>query len=205
MKKNQILLTLALTFFAMLVAKADTQMDPQVVATHNEIRAMRDGLMDAVNKGDIQRELTYLTTNVVVTWHDATVSRGRQGVLDYYNRLMNGPNKVVAAFHAEVKVDELTILYGDNTGIAFGSSVEHFKLTNGTSFDLKGRWTTTMIKENGQWLIASLHVSTNIFDNVMLDMVKKYAYYAVVAAALGGILVGMVAGWLIGRKRKVAP
>ena len=103
-------------------------------ATHNALRAMRDGLMDAVNKGDIDREVSFLATNVVVTWHDATVSRGRNGVRDYYNKMMNGPTKAVADFHADVNVDELTILYGDSTGIAFGSSVEHFKLVNGKSF-----------------------------------------------------------------------
>jgi hypothetical protein len=196
MKNIGILLTLALSCFASAAADANSAVE----ATHNELRALRDGLMADVNKGDIEHELTYLTTNVVITWHNAEVSRGREGVRDYYNRMMSGPNKVVAGFHAEVNVDELTILYGENTGIAFGSSVEHFKLTNGGSFDLKGRWTITMVKEDGHWLVASLHVSTNIFDNVMLDMAKKYAIRVVcVAFVVGGIL-----GWLVGRRRKAA-
>ena len=194
MKKIQILSTLAMICLTVVVARADSQVE----ATHNALRAMRDGLMDAVNKGDIDRELTYLTTNVVVTWHDATVSRGRDGVRDYYNRMMNGPNKVVADFHATINVDELTILYGDSTGIAFGSSVEHFKLVNGKSFDLKGRWTATMVKQDGRWLVAALHVSTDIFDNVMLDMMKKYAIRATCIA----LIVGIVLGWLIGRIRR---
>lgn len=198
MKNIGILLTLLLS--CLVSSAATTNTNSAVEATHNEIRAMRDGLMDAVNKGDIEHELTYLTTNVVVTWHNAEVSRGREGVRDYYNRMMNGPNKVVADFHAEIKVDELTILYGENTGIAFGSSLEHFKLANGGSFDLNGRWTTTMVKEDGHWLIASLHVSTNIFDNVMLDKVKKYAIRAVGVA----LVVGLILGWLIGRGRKAA-
>ncbi|HUA64536.1 MAG TPA: nuclear transport factor 2 family protein [Alphaproteobacteria bacterium] len=196
MKKIQALLLLVASFLAIAVARADSQIE----ATHNALRAMRDGLMDAVNKGDIDRELTYLTTNVVVTWHDATVSRGREGVRDYYNRMMNGPNKVVSDFHAEINVDELTILYGDSTGIAFGSSLEHFKLVNGNSFDLKGRWTATMIKQDGHWLVASLHVSTNIFDNVMLDIMKKYA----IRAAWTALIVGFILGWLIGRIRRKA-
>lgn len=175
-----------------------TAADAQIEATHNALRAMRDGLMDAVNKGDIDRELTYLTTNVVVTWHDATVSRGRGGVRDYYNRMVNGPNKVVADFHATINVDELTILYGDSTGIAFGSSLEHFKLVSGKSFDLKGRWTATMVKQDGRWLVAALHVSTNIFDNVMLDMMKQYAIRATCIA----FVVGIVLGWFIGRIRR---
>jgi len=105
----------------------------------------------------------------------------------------------VDKFSADINVDELTLLPTENTGISFGSSVEHFKLTNGRSFDLKGRWTATLIKEGGQWLVASLHVSTNIFDNVMLDMAKKYAVRAVVISIIAGGLVG----WLVGRRRKV--
>jgi len=196
MKKIGILLTLVLSCLASSAANTNSAVE----ATHNELRALRDGLMDAVNKGDIERELTYLTTNVVVTWHNAEVSRGRDGVRDYYNRLTSGPNKMVDKFSAEINVDELTILYGENTGIAFGSSVEHFKLTNGRSFDLKGRWTITMVKEDGRWLIATLHVSTNIFDNVMLDMEKKYAIRAIVVA----LVVGVIVGWLVGRRRKTA-
>jgi len=194
MKKLQIVFVMVLTWLAITTAKAD----PQVEATHNELRAMRDGLMDAVNKGDIERELSYLTTNAVITWHNAEVSRGRDGVRDYYNRMMNGPNKVVAGFHAEINVDELTVLYGDSTGIAFGSSLEHFKLANGSSFDLKGRWTATMIRQGGRWLVASLHVSTNIFDNVILDLMKKYAIRATSIA----FFIGIILGWLIGRIRR---
>jgi ketosteroid isomerase-like protein len=194
MKKNLILIALVLTGITAGIARADSAVE----ATHNELRTLRDNLMDAVNKGDIERELTFLTTNVVVTWHNAEVSRGRSGVREYYNRMMNGPEKVVSEFHAEINVDELTILYGENTGIAFGSSVEHFKLTNGKSFDLKGRWTVTMVKEDGHWLIAALHVSTNIFDNVMLDMLKQYAWRAVAIAAVAGLILG----WLVGRWRR---
>ena len=196
MMKN-ILISLITTLALISIAAKG---DPQTDATHDALRTLRDGLLDAVNKGDIERELTFLTTNVVVTWHNAEVSRGREGVRNYYNRMMNGPNKVVAGFHADVNVDELTILYGDNTGIAFGSSVEHFQLADGKNFDLKGRWTATMIRENGRWLIASLHVSTNIFDNVILDMMKKYIVRAAVVALIAGVLLGWLVG-RIGRKR----
>ena len=169
-------------------------------ATHNELRALRDGLLAAINQGDLERELTYLHPNAVITWHNAEVSRGREGVRAYYNRLMHGPDKLVDRFSTEIAVDELTILHGENTGISFGSSVEHFTLTNGSSFDLKGRWTTTLVRENGHWLVASLHVSTNIFDNVMLDLAKKYT----LRAAGLGLLIGAILGWLIGRRRKAA-
>lgn len=180
------------------------EVDPKLEATHNALRALRDGLMDAINKNDIERQLGFLHTNVVVTWHNAEVSRGREGVRAYYDRLTKGPQKMVEGFSAEVKVDELTALHGENTGIAWGSSTEHFKLTNGRAFDLAGRWTVTLIRENDKWLIASLHVSSNIFDNAIVTMMKDRVMMLAIAVLLFGLLVGGFVGWRMRKPRAVA-
>src|SRR5882724_10846211 len=78
---------------------------------HNELRVLRDGLLDAMTKGDIDRQLTYLHPNVVITWHNAEVSRHLDGVRAYLNRMLTGPNKIVASYTADVTVDELSALY----------------------------------------------------------------------------------------------
>ena len=165
---------------------------------HNELRALRDGLLDAIAKNDLDRELTFMHPNVVVTWHNAEVSRGHAGMRSYLTRMLSGPARVVASFSAEVNVDELSILYGGDAAISWGSSVEHFKLANGKSFDLPGRWSATLVKENGKWLIANLHASDNLFDNPMLHLAQRTAYWA------GGIclVVGVFIGALVARKRK---
>lgn len=169
-------------------------------ATHNALRALRDGLLDAMSKGDIERELTYFHPNAVVTWHNAEVSRGHDGIRAYLNRMLTSAGRVVESYKADVKVDELTILYGGDTGIAFGSAVEHFKMTNGKTFDLPARWSATLVKVGDRWQIASLHASDNLFDNPLLDMAKRTAWWA------GGIalLVGLAAGFLLGRRRRTA-
>jgi len=199
MKPNTVLL--AVTAACLTLSSAAQS---SLEATHNELRALRDGLLDAMNKGDIERQLTYLHTNVVITWHNAEVSRGREGVLAYYKRLTTGPEKMVEKFTAEINVDELTLLYGDDTGISFGSSKEHFTLTNGKKLDLQGRWTATLVKEGGKWLIASLHVSSNLFDNAVFDVVKKTAFRTLCVVFVVAIAVGGLVGWRLGRKRRAA-
>jgi ketosteroid isomerase-like protein len=168
-------------------------------AVHNELRALRDGLIDAMNKGDIDRELSYMHSNVVVTWHNAEVSRGRDGVRSYLTRMLTGPNKIVTSYSATVNVDELTILYGGGTvGISFGSAVEHFKLNDGKTIDLPARWSATLVKEGDKWLVASLHASDNLFDNPVLAMTKSTAYWA----GGGGLLLGLIVGSFLSRRRK---
>jgi uncharacterized protein (TIGR02246 family) len=168
---------------------------------HNELRALRDDLIDAVNKNDRDRVLSHLHKNVVVTWMDGEVSRGPEGVRAYYDRMMTGDQRVVESITINPKVDDLTTLYGENTGVAFGSSDDHFRLRRGLDFDVHSRWTATVVKEDGKWLIAAFHASTSLFDNPLLNMAKKTAWYA------GGIaaVVGLVAGYFLARARTRRP
>ncbi len=153
-----------------------------------------------MRKGDVERELTYFHPNAVVTWHNAEVSRGHDGIRKYLARMLEGPNKVVDSFSADVNVDELTILYGGDTGISFGSAVEHFKMASGMNFDLPARWSATMVKENGRWLIASLHASDDMFDNPLLNMTRRLVWWAAGIALALGLAIGL----LLGRRRRTA-
>jgi hypothetical protein len=170
---------------------------------HNELRTLRDGLVKATNDANIDALLALLHPNVVVTWQNAEVSRGRDGVRAYLTRMMSGPNKVVSHFQTTPTVDELTILYGDSTGVAFGSSHDRFDLTNGMTFDLNGRWSATLVREGGRWLVASFHASTNIFDNPVLDATQKSAVWTGAGGLIVGGLVAMGAMLILrGRRRQ---
>jgi uncharacterized protein (TIGR02246 family) len=181
---------------SLLTLTVQAQEDP----AHQELRALRDGLLAGMNKGDIEAQLPYLHPNVVVTWHNAEVSRGREGVRAYLDRMLHGPSQVVEKFGAEVKVDELSILYGGDTAIAFGSAEEHFTMKGGQVFHVTGRWSATLVKDNGRWLVANLHTSDNIFDNPLLNAAKKALWWA----GGGGLLVGVLGGWLMGRRGRRA-
>ena len=167
---------------------------------HNELRALRDGMLDAIKKADIERQLAYLHPNVVVTWQNAEVSRGRDGVRKYLDRMLTGPNRKVASYNVDLTVDELTILYGGDMGVSFGSSKEHIALTDGTRADFPGRWSATLVKEGDRWLVANLHASSNLFENPLLGAMQRWIYIA----GGGGLVLGLIAGWLVMRRRRTA-
>jgi ketosteroid isomerase-like protein len=188
--------TLALVMFlGALPAFAQTAAEPNH-EIHQALRDLRGRLLTAMNKNDIDGIVRELHPNVIVTWQNAEVSRGPQGVRAYLERMTKSPNHVVLGYHADVNVDELTTLYGNNTGVAYGSSVEQFDLRGGQKFTLKGRWSATLVNENGRWLIASVHASSNLFDNPLINSTKKMMYIAVVIA----FLVALLIGWIVGRR-----
>lgn len=187
--KMKLLLTALACVFTLAARAAE---DP----AHHELRAVRDGLLAGMNSGDIEAQLPFLHPNVVVTWHNAEVSRGRDGVRKYLDRMLNGPTKVVDKFGADVKVDELSLLYGGDTAIAFGSALERFTMRGGRKIEFTGRWSATLVKEDGKWLVANLHTSDNLFDNPLLNSVTK----AVRWLAGGGVALGALVGWLLGRR-----
>ncbi len=170
-------------------------------AIHDALRALKARLMTAVNKNDIDGILAELHPNVVVTWQNAEVSRGRQGVRAYLEAKTKGTNPIVRGYHADINVDELTTLYGENTGVAYGSSIEQFNLAGGQGFTVHGRWSATMVKENGRWLLASIHASSNLFDNPLLNGAKKALYVAVPISFVVALLIGLFLGRRTARAR----
>lgn len=175
-----------------------------VERTHNELRALRDGVIKATNDGNVDALLEFLHPNVVVTWQNAEVSRGRNGVREYLTRMTSGSAKVVRRFQTSPTVDELTILYGGDTGIAFGSSNDRFELSEGMNFDLTGRWSATLVKEGGRWMIASFHASSNLFDNPVLNLATRSAMWTGVGGLVIGGLIALVASALMRRRRRAA-
>jgi ketosteroid isomerase-like protein len=183
----------ALLLVALPLAAAEPNAD-----IHNALRALRVRALEAANKGDIDGVLAQMHPNVVVTWHNAEVSHGREAVRKYLERQLKGPNPIVKSYHADFEVDELTQLHGPTTGIAWGSSTETYDLGRGERFTLHGRWSGTIVNENGQWLLASLHTSSNLFDNPLLHSAKRAIWIAAAIAAVAALLIG----WLLGRRRR---
>jgi hypothetical protein len=60
------------------------------------------------------------------------------------------------------------------------------------------RWTGTLVKKDGKWKVASFHASANAFDNPILWIaLKKVGMWV----GIGAAVLGLVIGFLIGRRR----
>jgi len=186
-------------------------MSADVEATHNALRALRDSLLEAWTRRDMDALLTHVDPNVVVTWQNGEVSRGPEGIRKFYDEVMVGPNRLISDISSSLKVDDLSILHGDNTAIAFGSIHDDFTLSRGITrtavlgsgdkFSLDSRWTATIVKKDGQWKLASYHVSVDAFSNPILSKAVAVAKRAAIIAGIVGLLLGAIVTWFYMRRR----
>jgi uncharacterized protein (TIGR02246 family) len=169
---------------------------------HNELRALMKELVEAVNKNDIDALLTRLDKDVVATWMDGKVSRGPAEVKAYLEEKTKGPNAVVKSYKTEPAADDLSHMYGD-TAVAFGHSKDTFVMNDGKEFTFASRWSATLVKKDGKWLVAGFHGSAGIFDNPVLDTaVRRTATWTAIVAGLVGLVVGAGVMWLLRRRAR---
>lgn len=162
-------------------------------AVHEELRTLRLEIINAITKGDIDNVIKHVHPDVVITWQNSEVCRGQQGLKNFFQRMGKDSFK---GYKVPPTPDELTILHGGNTGISFGETIAEYRLL-GNGYELKSRWTATLVKENGKWLLAAYHISMNVLDNPILTTASRGLYLGAAVALVIGILIGR----MLGRRR----
>jgi ketosteroid isomerase-like protein len=171
---------------------------------HKELRAVKIAMEDAFNKKDIDGLLKHVHKNAVVTWQNAEVSRGHKGIKEYYDRMLTGDTSVLSKVEAKPELEELSILYGEppTTAIAYGKLKDEYKLRDGTLIKMDSRFSATLVKEEGKWLIVNFHGSTNVFGNAVMDTaIKKTMWMTAGAVGLAALLIGLIIGRVMGGKK----
>src|SRR5262249_61986294 len=89
-----------------------------------------------------------------------------------------------------------------DTAMAYGTMEDHYVLRDGMEFNLHSRWSCTLVKEKGKWLIANAHLSADAFRNeVMWQAVRKTMWWFGGGGALLGVLGGGIGTVIVKRRR----
>lgn len=176
-------------------------MTPEEAAAHEGLRSLRDRLVAAVNAKNPDAILADLDNDILFTAMNNEVVHGKEAASAYYAKMLVGSQRIVKDMSLTVAVDDLSILLADGkVAMAAGSSVAKFDMMVGDSFEVPLRWTATLNNTETGWKVASIHFSANMFDNPLMAGFQTFAY-----ALAGGLAVlGLIIGWLIGRRRKRA-
>jgi ketosteroid isomerase-like protein len=165
------------------------------------IAVLRGELVDAFNKGDMDRLLSHLDPDVVVTWQNGEVCRGPAAVRAFYERMMVGPNRVVKRVAVNPTVDDRHV-YDNAWAVSWGNMHDEFDLNDGSSFKFDSRFTATIARRGEAWKVTAFHASVNAFDNAILRIAaRKVGTWAGIGGAVIGIVLGVVAGPVLRRRR----
>jgi uncharacterized protein (TIGR02246 family) len=162
-----------------------------------ELLALRDEVIKAYEARDIDGVLAHVHPDVIATWQNGFRARGRDEVRQFFNEMMTGESRIVRDVKSTLSVDGSSVMFEDDAAVACGALVDDFDLASGTSLHLASKWTSTLVKVDGRWLIASFHVSASIFENPVLAAVRSWAITLAIGVGAVGVLIGVVAGRLV--------
>jgi ketosteroid isomerase-like protein len=163
------------------------------------ITKLREELLDSFTKADMPRMLSHLDADVVVTWQNGEVCRGPAAVQAFHDKMMSGPDRIIASLQANPKVTGRHI-YGDWV-VSWGEMNDEFRLKDGSRFDLHSKFTTTIARRGDAWKVTSFHASVNTFDNdVLRHTVTKTIGWAATAGLAIGLVLGVITAKCLRRK-----
>jgi ketosteroid isomerase-like protein len=152
---------------------------------------------DGINAQDVGRMIAQMHADATVTWLNGEVSRGHDEIRAYYDRMVKGERRILEKYLTAAKVGAPArfIGSGGDVAVAYGTMADQFFPVSRGPFTLDSRWTSTSTKVDGQWKIAALHLSANVFTNPLIDEAKNAAPYA----GAGGAIIGFALAWILGR------
>jgi uncharacterized protein (TIGR02246 family) len=169
-------------------------------SVHDELRALQAAMEEALNKRDLDGMLAHVDESVAFTAMNAETGYGKQHIRNYFDRMMNGPDRIVENIKVDFVPDQLATFYGPDVAVSAGNAASHYELTNGMKFDIDARWTGTLVRKDGRWLVGAFHYSANVFKNPILEQQRKYLLMAGGGLALVLALIGFFLGRRSGRK-----
>lgn len=176
---------------------------PPADADHAALRQVMQQTEAAINSGEFDRMLPVLSEQIRATPVNQEFLKSRDDVSQYFKRWF-GSGGFLKKLEIKFEADALTELSPDHTwGVAYGRGVERYILSDGRPYDLKTRWTATMVKEaDGQWRIRSIHIGTDFLDNPLINEAKAALMNVGGWAGGGGLVLGGLIGFWFGRKKK---
>jgi len=192
-----ILLTLIVTTFSVPTTFAAEEADH---AIHEELRALLQGMEKAVNEERYNDLAPYFHKDIRVTTINQEIITSREEIVTYFNRWF-GPDGYLKKVDMKLTADALTEFYANKTvGIVRGTGDENYILSDSRYYEMKTRWTATVIKDtDGKWRILSLHIGTNFLDNPILTEIEDSLIYF----GVGGLILGFILMLIVNFVRKL--
>ena len=174
------------------------EVDPDAAAIAEQLDQTKTEIFQLFNQGkyaDIAEQ--YCHPEITCMWNDGTRSKGRQGVVDFFQKLKTFINVI----QVNPTTSERALYENGKYVVSIGDLGDNYEMATGNAFDLNSSWMATLVYEDNKWQLISFASSTNAFDNPVIDgfLMMRTAWSAGI-----GLLLGVILTLFIRRKKKAA-
>ena len=192
----------ALLTFSLLLFVSSALAEEPDHAIHEELRGVLHEIVVAINGGQYDRMLPYLSENFEGTSVTQEVMGNRGDVAKYFDEWF-GRTGYMRKMSMKLDADKLTEFSPDkNWGLVRGKAIEHYEAKDGDQFDFNTRWTAVMARsDDGKWRLRAIHFGTSHLDNPVLTKVQRTLIRDGVIGACVALLIGLSLGWWLASRR----
>jgi len=191
----------AAAVFVLLAATTAAAQEGSAAADHDGLRKIKADVLNAINTRNLRGMAAIVHKPFVATVITQDTFTDAGALQAYYDGLFTRSVLRLKKVTMEAEADELSQIYTGTFAVARGSTKELYEMADGRSFDMRGRWTATAIKDGGQWKLLAIHSGTNFLDNPVLTAVEKSTAYTGAGGFAAGLALGVLGTVLIRRRR----
>lgn len=196
------LLKTLLVVFGLLHAGVALAGEPNRDSDNIDIIALRGKVAAAISRQDTRMLMECLARDFAFTAVNQVLVTNATQLEELFDRMFRSDKSILISVKTDLKLDIPPRFLDANTGMCYGSSRDICFMRSGKEVEMDTRWSATLVKEDGNWKVAMLHVGTDFLDNPVLDGLEKYASIFGIGAGIGGLLLGFALGALGSRNRQ---
>ena len=156
----------------------------------------REIALQALNDRDFTKIAPYLHPTFTITTVDNQVFHQVPEFENYWNQQFTTTIKDIKM---SLKGEPLRTFLSPQTVFSAGYAIATFSFKDGKAANMSMRWTAVLQKLQDKWTIQSLHFSSNLLDNPVLNAAKRLWWTVGIAAGVGGFALGAIAMLLFSR------
>lgn len=159
----------------------------------------REIALEALNTRNFTKIDPYLHPQFIITTVDNQVFHTTSEFEKYWNQQFSS---TIENIKMQLQGESIRTFLSPEIDVAAGGAITTFSFKDGKSANMALRWTAVLQKLEDKWMIQSLHFSSNLLDNPVLNAARQLNKTLGVAAGLGGFLLGAATMVILNRRTK---
>jgi ketosteroid isomerase-like protein len=168
----------------------------------NAIIRTREVALEAINTRNFTTIEPYLHPTFTITTVDNQVFHKVPEFEKYWNQQFSTS---IQNIKMALKEDIVRTFLSPETAVSSGEAIATFSFKDGNAADMAMRWTAVLQKFQNKWTIQSLHFSSNLLDNPVLNAAQRLGRTVSIASGVGGFLLGVVTMMILRRQSQPRP